>query len=249
MNNNVVFVQARVDSTRLPNKVLLPVNGKPMSDLQIERIMRAERINNIVVVIPDTPTNDVLADHLEDIGVNIYRGSTNNVLLRFIEASKQFKSHIIIRITADCPLIMPKLLDEMIEYFNNHEIDYLSNSLKETFPDGLDIEIFKADILNQLIKLKLSSEEEEHVTLGIYRRPELFKVVNFSNKIDMGKLRWTVDYVEDYEFICRVFSNFKGKETDFDMTDVLSFINQNPDLDNKRSSFFRNISLNSNHNE
>ena len=246
MKSNLVFVQARVDSSRLPNKVLLPINGRPMIDVQIARIKKSKRIDDLIVVIPDTKSNDVLFNHLETMGVKVFRGSTNDVLQRFISASNAHKSESIIRITADCPLIMPNLLDQMILYFNQQKVDYLSNTLEETFPDGLDIEIFKANILNRLSQFDLNSEEKEHVTLGIYRRPNIFKVSNFSNTLNLGKLRWTVDYLEDLEFIRRVFLHFEGREEDFDMNEVLDFIKQNPAQDNKISSSFRNISLSKN---
>ena len=241
--NNTVFLQARMDSSRLPNKVLLPINGIPMIELQISRIKKAKKINDLVVVIPDTESNDVLNAHLRSLSVNVFRGSTNDVLKRFLEASIKFSSESIIRITADCPLVMPELIDDMVDQFSEQKLDYLSNALEETFPDGLDIEIFNSNILRRISALKLSPEEREHVTLGIYSRPEIFKLGNFSSSVNLSKFRWTVDYLEDLEFIQRIFSYFQGREVDIGISDVLKIIEENPRLDNKISASFRNISL------
>ncbi len=241
--NNTVFLQARMDSSRLPNKVLLPINGIPMIELQISRIKKANKVNNLVVVIPDTDSNDVLNEHLRSLSVNVFRGSANDVLKRFLEASIKFSSDSIIRITADCPLVMPELIDDMIDQFSEQKLDYLSNALEETFPDGLDIEIFNSNILRRISALKLTPEEREHVTLGIYSRPEIFKLGNFSSSVNLSKFRWTVDYLEDLEFVQRIFSYFQGREVDIGISDVLRIIEENPLLDNKIPASFRNISL------
>jgi len=137
------------------------------------------------------------------------------------------------------------LIDEMIEVFEARDIDYLSNTIQETFPDGLDIEIFKTSALKRLSIMSLTEQEKEHVTLGIYSRPSIFSISNFESSVNLGELRWTVDYSDDFEFVSKVFNYFKGRESDFGIEDILEFMNRNPHIQNKRSAKYRNISLKS----
>jgi spore coat polysaccharide biosynthesis protein SpsF (cytidylyltransferase family) len=245
MINNLVILQARMESTRLPGKVLMPICGKPMIELQISRILRSKLIDNLVVAIPDTAENNVLNDYLEKLNVKVFRGSHYNVYKRYIEASKKYPSKSIIRLTADCPLVMPDLLDEMIEYFHSIKTDYLSNGLTETFPDGLDIEVFKTEALIRLRKFKLTKQEKEFVTLGIYRRPNSFILEEFESNTHLGNERWTVDYPEDFEFVRKVFEHFQGHNWEFNTEDVLSYTKLDPNNRNQKSAKYRNIALKS----
>jgi len=232
-----------MESTRLPEKVMMRICGKPMIQWQISRITKANLIDEIVVLIPNTQKNDVLADFLESINVKIYRGSHENVYDRFFQASRLFPSQNIIRLTADCPLVMPELLDEMITYFNRSNLDYLSNTLTETFPDGLDIEIFSSTTLHKLNEFNLNEAEKEFVTYGIYTRPDIFKLENFENSSKLGNERWTVDYPEDFEFVKKVFEYFQNRISEFNIQDVLSYVKLDPRNKNQRTNEFRNLTL------
>jgi spore coat polysaccharide biosynthesis protein SpsF (cytidylyltransferase family) len=243
MLNYLVILQARMESTRLPGKVLMPICGKPMIELQISRILRSKLINDLVVAIPDTSENDVLNNYLENLNVKVFRGSHHNVYERYVDTARKYPSKSIIRLTADCPLVMPDLLDQMILYFNSVESDYLSNALTETFPDGLDIEIFKTQTLLRLQGFKLTQQEKEFVTLGIYKRPEIFLLEKFESEILLGNERWTVDYPEDFEFVTKVFEYFQDHISNFNTQDVLNFVKLDPNNINKKSAEFRNIAL------
>ena len=243
MINDLVILQARMESTRLPGKVLMPICGKPMIELQITRILRSKFISDLVVAIPDTAENDVLNEYLKKLNVKVFRGSHFNVYERYIEASKKYPSKSIIRLTADCPLVMPDLLDEMIKYFHSVKTDYLSNGLTETFPDGLDIEVFKTEGLIRLQRFKLNQQEKEFVTLGIYKRPKSFILEEFESKIHLGNERWTVDYPEDFDFVRKVFEYFQGNNWEFNTQDVLSYIDLDPNNRNQKSAKYRNIAL------
>ena len=243
MLDNLVILQARMESTRLPGKVLMTICGKPMIELQISRILRSRLIGGLVVAIPDTTENDVLNDYLEKINVKVFRGSHHNVYERYVEASKKYPSKSIIRLTADCPLVMPNLLDEMIEYFHSIKTDYLTNGLTYTFPDGLDIEIFSTEALIRLQKFTLNQQEKEFVTLGINKRPKDFSLENFESKTQLGNERWTVDYPEDFEFVSKVFEHFKDSNWEFTTQDVLSYIGLDPKNKNQKSAKYRNIAL------
>ena len=245
MLNYLVILQARMESTRLPGKVLMPICGKPMIELQIARILRSNLISDLVVAIPDTAENDVLSDHLEKLNVKVFRGSHLNVFERYLNTSRKYPSKSIIRLTADCPLVMPDLIDKMIEHFNSIEVDYLSNTLTESFPDGLDIEIFRTKVLFRLKEFELNSQEKEFVTLGIYQRPENFLIEKFESKTFLGDERWTVDYPEDFEFVTKVFTFFKGNKSEFNTQDVLSYIDLDPSNKNQKPAGYRNIALKS----
>lgn len=245
MLNYLVILQARMESTRLPGKVLMPICGKPMIELQISRILRSNLISDLVVAIPDTKENDILNDHLKSLNVKVFRGSHHNVYKRYIDTSKKYPSKSIIRLTADCPLVMPDLLDEMIGHFNSIKTDYLSNALTESFPDGLDIEIFNTEALVRLQEFQLNQQEQEFVTLGIYKRPEYFLLEKFESKVFMGDERWTVDYPEDFEFVTKVFKYFEHDTSGFNIQDVLSYIDLDPSHKNQKPSEYRNIALKS----
>lgn len=245
MKGFVVFLQARINSSRLPGKVLLEINSIPMIQLQINRIRQSKEINGLVVLIPDSAENDELHSTLAKIRVDVFRGSENNVLQRYIDALSEFPTRNIVRLTADCPLFMPDILDEMIRKFSRTNPDYLSNTLVETYPDGLDVEIFSSFSLRKLSSLKPDDLESEHVTLGIYTRPEMFKLEGFESSIDLSHQRWTVDYPGDFEFVKGVFEHYAGKEHEITISDILHYVQINPTLHtNQVSPSLRHVSLN-----
>jgi spore coat polysaccharide biosynthesis protein SpsF len=240
----VVYLQARIGSKRLPGKVLFNINGEPMIKRQIDRILQSKKIDGLVVLIPDSSENDGLNAELVKLDVDVFRGSESDVLQRFLDASKTYKALNVIRLTADCPLIMPGILDDMIMKFSMVCPDYLSNTLIETFPDGLDIEIFATSALRKLSGLNLGDLEREHVTLGMYQRPNMFRLENFESSVDLSSQRWTVDYPDDFDFVKGVFEYFKGEESTFTVSDVLRYIELSPIINaNKTSSRLRHISL------
>ena len=242
----LVVLQARMTSSRLPGKVMMEINGKPMIYWQIQRILRSKTVNSLVVATSVDPSDDALALFLEENSISVYRGALDNVLSRYIQVSEMYPHDALIRLTGDCPLVMPELIDQMVGAFYEQDVDYLSNTLEPTFPDGLDVEIMKEGVLAQLVLLNLNQKELEHVTYGVYTRPKLFKLENFSNKVDSSAQRWTVDHQLDLDFARRVFLEFQGRETDFTYQEVNEFLRGNPELQARNSSFQRNEQL---HNE
>jgi spore coat polysaccharide biosynthesis protein SpsF len=226
----LVVLQARMSSSRLPGKVMMQINNKPMIYWQIKRILKAKKVNSLVVATSLDTTDDVLSQFLEDHSINVYRGSLDNVLSRFIEVSENYPHDSLIRLTGDCPLVMPDLLDQMIEAFYEEDVDYLSNTLDPTYPDGLDIEIMKQGVLEKLSTFNLEPKELEHVTFGIYQRPRIFKLSNYLNKSNQSRERWTVDYQEDFEFVTSIFARFTGRETEFTYKEVNEYLEENPQL-------------------
>lgn len=228
----LAILQARMSSTRLPGKVMMPLNGIPMIGRQILRIKRASKIDRLVVATSELSSDDLLVDYLNSKGIETFRGNLQNVYSRFVGVTDLYHYQNLIRLTADCPLAMPEIIDEMINVFQNKSIDYLSNSLERSFPNGLDVEIFTRDALLRLGQLNLNPSELEHVTLGFHHRKDIFKVQNFPNSRDYSSERWCVDYPEDFEFIKRIYSYFSGREDRFTFGEVLACLAVNPQIAN-----------------
>ena len=228
--HTLVILQARMSSRRLPGKVLLTLNDKPIIYWQIKRILRAKSITKLVVAISVHPSDDILANYLDEIAQEYIRGPLDNVLERFIQANKLYNPQSIVRITGDCPFVMPEIIDSVVNLFNETKYDYVSNVVDLTFPDGLDVEVFKANILEKLMNYPLTCAEKEHVTLGILNRKDDFIIGNYSNNKNLSHYRWTVDTAEDYNFVSKIFANFRSSEVAFTFNDIQRFIENNPEI-------------------
>jgi spore coat polysaccharide biosynthesis protein SpsF len=229
-NLNLVVLQARMSSTRLPGKVMSQINGHPMIYWEISRISKAKLVSKTVVAISDQSSDDILANYLESIHQEYIRGSLDNVLSRYVKAEENYNPSAIIRLTADCPLVMPELIDQYLEIFYKSNFDYLSNTLELSYPDGLDIEIIRPGIFKELLEFNLSEEEKEHVTLGVYSRKDKFRTHNVSNQTNISDFRWTVDTSEDLAFVKLIYAHFESKEMNFTFEDVLKYVKENPNL-------------------
>lgn len=217
-----------MSSSRLPGKVLLPLNGTPSIVRQINRIRKSKYISEIVVATSNHSSDDSLVDCLRAQDIEFVRGSLTNVYERFLKVLDMYPTDQFVRLTADCPLFMPEICDDMIATIHGSETDYLSNSLSQTFPDGCDIEIVRTDSFLRIKEMDLTKEEKEHVTVGLYHRPWLFKCADFKNSygVGHGAWRWTLDTQVDYEFIQSVYGASLGSEADFNYTDVVRLIEQ-----------------------
>jgi spore coat polysaccharide biosynthesis protein SpsF len=225
------------------------VNGKPIIDWQIRRVQNARTIKKVVVATSTDPSDDILANYLSKVGVEVYRGDLNNVISRYVNVIKEYKPRFFIRLTGDCPLVMPELIDKMVCDFESGEWEYMSNALEPTFPDGLDIEVVESDSFLRFSAQKLTKQELEHVTLGMYSRPGFASVKSIVSDQDFGHERWTLDYPEDLEFIKDVYSNFRGREADFMLAEVYNLLLNNSKIRNKIPPTFRNIAISNHSNE
>lgn len=228
MRKTVAIIQARVGSTRLPGKVLKEICGKPMLWYVIERVKRAKLINEIVVATTTNAEDDEIVKIAEQCRVKTFRGSEDDVLDRYYRAAKEFKADVVVRITADCPLIDPEIVDKTVEFFLKGDFDYVSNTVRPTFPDGLDVEVFSFDALKKAWENATKLSEREHVTPYIRKHPEKFKIGSFEAEHDLSHLRWTVDREEDLRFVREVYERI-GKEI-FHMQDVLELLREHPEL-------------------
>ena len=215
----LAIVQARMGSTRLPNKVMREVDGIPLIELLLARLSHSSEIDQIVLATSIDSRNIPLVDHVTSLGYQSFQGSENDVLERFYFAAQQFSGDIIIRITGDCPLIDPQLVDEAIRKFKTNNADYLCNTNPPTFPDGLDIEVFTFAALQRAYNESNTSSDREHVTPYI-RESGHFSTMNVASDTDFSNLRWTVDEDQDLEVVRFVVEHFTPNRL-FSWKDVL----------------------------
>ena len=239
--NVVVIVQARMGSTRLPNKVMRQIIGVPMIELLLARLECATEVDKIVVATSEDTRNNLLADHVLALGYCCYRGSENDVLDRYLQAAKVAAADVVVRITGDCPLIDPSMVDEAIFRFKAAGVDYLSNSSPPSYPDGLDIEIFTFAALERAAHEAEKNSEREHVTLYL-RESGKFRQASISNGEDLSALRWTVDEPADFEVVTNVFAHF-SPDIHFTWQHVLELQYNQPELFAVKQLIIRNEGL------
>ncbi len=224
----VAIVQARMGSTRLPNKVMKHIDGVPMIELLLARLSRSIELDQIIVATSVEPCNQVLADHVQGLGYVCERGSESDVLDRFINAGRAHKADVIVRITGDCPLVDPALVDVCIRKFRQTGVDYFSNVSPPTFPDGLDIEVVSMVALVRADQESKSSFDHEHVTPYV-RESGRFTTAAMCNDDDLSSLRWTVDEPADFEVVSNVFAHF-SPDIHFGWKQVLELQSVRPQL-------------------
>jgi glutamate-1-semialdehyde 2,1-aminomutase len=234
----VAIVQARMGSTRLPNKVMKLINGVPMIELLLRRLDCAKNVDEIVLATSTGEKNVPLVEHVEKLGFFCISGSESDVLDRYINAARQAHADVIVRITGDCPLIDPGLVDEAIEQFKSLGVDYLSNSMPATYPDGLDAEVFTLEALERAARETNDPFDREHVTPYL-RRPGLFKTGVMVNSEDLSGFRWTVDELVDFQVVTNVFNYFQPNIY-FSWLQVLDLQHKKPEIFIANSKIIRN---------
>lgn len=237
------FVQARMNSRRLPGKVLKPILSRPMLSLLLERLRKCQHIDNIVILTSEEESDDEIADFCHTENVALFRGSLNNVLNRFTSALKKHPCKHVVRITADCPLIDHRIIDQVIQLHLNDKNDYTNNCDTPSFPHGLDTEIIKADVLQSIELQQLKPSDKEHVTLFVRTHNEQFKLGLLKNEIDYSAYRLTVDEKEDLSVVTAVFEALYNKDADFDYLQAIEFLDANPKLKLLNAKYERNEGL------
>jgi len=240
MKKVVAIIQARMGSTRLPGKVMKEIVGKPMLWHVINRVKNAKKLNDIVIATTNLKEDTQILDLASEIGVKTYAGSENDVLDRYYQAAIMSKADVIVRITADCPLADPNVIDKVVRYYRINDFDYVSTSIKPTFPDGIDVEVFRfASLKKAWSEAKLASERE-HVTPYIWKNPNIFKIKNYENEDDILYMRWSVDEQCDLEFLREIYNRLYAKDTLFYMEDVVDLLTKNPELMDINKDIVRN---------
>lgn len=242
---SIGVLQARTTSSRLPGKVLLPVVGQPLILRQLERIQRAETIEDLVVATSMDQSDDELAQVIERAGYQVVRGPLDDVLARFLQVIDTCEPDAVVRFTADCPLIAPSVIDLVVRRFHACDADYVSNTMIPTYPDGLDVEVVTSAALREVANASADPHEREHVTLGVYRDPERFRIENVSDPsgLDHADLRWTVDVPDDLAFVRSVYEELLPVAPAFDYPDVLNLLQRKPELRRSTADIPRNTAL------
>jgi spore coat polysaccharide biosynthesis protein SpsF (cytidylyltransferase family) len=234
----IAFVQARMGSIRLPNKVMKLVNGKPLIEYLLLRVAKAKLIDKVVVATSVNSNNDTLVSFVNSLGFETFRGSEQDVLSRFYEAAKFHNATTVLRITADCPLVDSFLIDSLISEYLNSGNDYATNTLPPTYPDGLDVEVFSFESLERAYQKAVASNEREHVTPYI-RYSGQFKIHNAIHEVDFSDRRWTVDEEDDFEVVSNIFQYFHP-DIYFDWNKIIEIENSHPELFLKNKHIRRN---------
>lgn len=218
-----------MSSTRLPGKVLKPVAGAPMILRQVERVRRAGRIDRLVVATSDQAGDDPLAAVLSDAGVEVFRGPLDDVLARFLGALEAHPAEHVVRLTADCPLADPGLIDAAVARHLATGADYTANRVASAgYPKGQDVEVITARALRRAGAEAATPEEHEHVTWGVWNHPERYRIERLAPPVDEGEVRWTVDRPDDLEFVRAVYEALYPRDPAFSSDDVRAFVRAHP---------------------
>jgi spore coat polysaccharide biosynthesis protein SpsF len=217
----VAILQARMSSTRLPGKVMRPLAGRPMIERQLERLGRSATLERLIVATSDQESDDPLAEHLARSGVDVFRGSLHDVLDRYVAAARAFGvTGVVVRLTADCPLADPQVIDDCVRLHAALGVAYTSNGRNRTYPRGLDVEAFNLDGLLAAHRESQDPYDREHVTPFLYRHPDRFTQGELIQARDESRLRWTVDTPEDFDFVERVYGALYSTTPAFTSDDV-----------------------------
>ena len=233
------IIQARMGSTRLPGKVLMDLGGKTVLARVVSRLRRAALVNEIVVATTNSAADDAIVRECHQLEVPSFRGSETDVLDRYYEAARVCEDGAIVRITSDCPVVDPQLVDETIRVFHQQCGDCASNVFPRTYPRGLDTEIFTITALEQAWRDAHEPYEREHVTPYFYEHPELFRLVSQRGQTDYSQYRWTLDTAEDLELLRTIYSRFDD-EDDFSWRKVIQLMEHEPELAELNSRVIQN---------
>ena len=224
------IIQARMSSTRLRGKVLFGIDSKPMLLYMVERVRAAKKIDQLIIATSTDISDNLIEEFCNDNKISCYRGSLEDVLDRYYQAAVIFEASIIIRLTADCPLIDPVMIDAVVGAYIDSDCDYAANAMPppSTVPDGMDVEVFSFRALARAWRESEKPSDREHVTFYFWKNPQYFNLLKYNLKQDFSKYRLTVDYKEDFEVIASVFKALYPPNNLFSLYDIIAFLNQNP---------------------
>ncbi|MBT5399268.1 glycosyltransferase family protein [bacterium] len=242
----IVIIQARMGSFRLPNKVMKKILNKPLIDYLLERVATAKRVDKIVLATTIKSEDDYLAEHVNSLGYDVFRGSDADVLSRYYHAFNKFKSktdksNAIVRITGDCPLIDAQLIDKVITEYQERNIDYVA--LSPDFAEGLDVEIFSETLLTQAFNKAKNPSEREHVALFFHNNKKLFNMYRVQNKTNDSCYRITVDEEQDFIVIKEIIEHFYSNNLVLNTQNIKHYLDRNPNIYNLNSHIVRNEGL------
>ncbi len=230
--NYIVTIEARMRSSRLPGKVLKPILGRPMLALMIERLQRARTVDNIVIATTVNAADDPIVALAEELEVDYFRGSEDDVLARVLGAARHFNADVIVETTGDCPVIDPAILDKVVSDYRIGGADFVSNNLEYTTPRGTDVRVFSTEALAEVDCITNDPADREHVSLYFWEHPEKYRLRNVRTEFppEVAALRLTVDTPEDFELIRQIYEALYPTKPDFTLADILELFQQHPEL-------------------
>ena len=232
------IIQARMGSTRLPGKMMKLIIGKPLIWHVINRATKAKFVDKVVLATTSNENNKVLIKKAEECGIESFIGSESDVLDRFYQCAKKFNARNIVRLTGDCPLIDPDIMDDVVTLFKQNKLDYASNVLPPTYPDGLDVEVFSFTALEKTWKEAKLKSEREHVTPYIWKNQKIFKRMTLKNKENLSDIRLTIDEKEDLVVVNNILKEINSD--DYELNDIIKVIKEKPYLLKTNKNIKRN---------
>ena len=228
----IATVEARMSSSRLPGKVLLPLAGKPALERLVERARRAKKIEDVVIATTVNPQDDPIVDWARKAGVSVFRGSEEDVLLRVLEAARAFKGEVIVELTGDCPLLDPAHIDELVGFWEESGLDYVSNTLERTYPRGFDTQVFARSVLEEVDRLTQDPADRENVSLYIYEHPQRYKLGGNTAPPELygPDIRICTDTREDYEVIGRIYDALYPNNPAFGAREIMDYLRAHPEV-------------------
>jgi spore coat polysaccharide biosynthesis protein SpsF len=222
----VASIEARMTSSRLPGKVLMPCVGRPMLELMVERIKRSRYIDVIVVATTVNKTDDPIVELAQRLGIRFFRGSEFDVVGRVTSAMREARADIIVQLTADCPIIDPEIIDQVVRIYAANEFDHVSNTILRSYPDGLDVQVASLPVLEQSYALCETDEDREHLFYTVREHRDEIKTFQVSAPPELcwPQWRWTLDTMDDYHRICRIYEHLYPKNAAFTSADIAKFM-------------------------
>lgn len=236
----IAIIQARMGSTRLPGKVLKEINGKPLLSYQLDRISKAKNLDKIVIATSNLSQDDDIEKFCELYGVECFRGSEDDVLSRYYDCAKFYNPSTVVRLTGDCPLSDPDIIDSVIECYKKNSVDYCVNTVpveSNTFPDGTDVEVFSMSALEKAYNEVTDEHFREHVTFQFWQTNEYTRA-QFIGVKDYSEYRVTVDYPEDFEVVKYIFEELNQKESFGHLDEIINIIDSNSEIKSKNGQYY-----------
>ncbi len=239
MTKIIGIIQARLSSTRLPEKVMLELSGKPILWHIYYRLKQCSTLSEVVISTGEHENNKTICDFASTNNIPLFVGSEIDLIDRLYKTALEYDADAIVRITGDCPLVDPKIVDTFVRKFleKNQQFDIITNLEKRTFPHGLDVEVISTKTLKKLWNEIKEPELREWFPFFIQKNPNMFKILNIKNNDDYSKLRWTLDYLEDYEFLKQIYTNLFHTRQIFHMQDILDLLKKYPKLKEINSNY------------
>ena len=231
----VTVIQARTGSSRLPNKIMMPLSGAPLLIRMVERVKASKLAGTIVVATTDEPSDDLIEDLCKQNNFNLFRGNSTDLLDRHYQAAKLFNADTVVKIPSDCPLIDPEIIDKVLKYYidNSDKFDFVSNLHPATYPDGNDVEVMSFNVLEEAWKNATKQLEREHTTPYFWENADKFRIGNvvWETGLDYSMTyRFTIDYLKDFNFIKSVYDELYPINPNFTLQDILDILKQKPEI-------------------